>query len=543
MRFATVPAMRKWSPLIVLLAGLAVYANSLQGAFIFDDTPWIVENERIRQLWPPAAVLGGTARPVVQVSLALNYAVGGLNVTGYHMVNVAIHLAVALVLLGLVRRCSTDGVGLAVALSWVVHPLASQPVNYIIQRGESLAALFTLLTLYGMVTGRWGLAVVSCALGMASKPVMAIVPVLAFLFDRAFLAGSWRDRRGFYVGLAATWLLLPVLLWNGKAEWFGSAGMKVGAASPWQYLLTQPVVLVHYLRLVVWPDALCLDYGWPVGGNVLATLGVVGAVGVAVWAGWRRPAVGFPGIAVLLLLAPTSSVLPIEDLAFDHRMYLPLAGLIVLAVLGWRRYLGEHRLVLVVVVMALGIRTGVRNLDYSTSETIWADAVQKRPGNSRAHVNLGQALIARGDVAGALAHYRMALQLNPKDADAHYNYGILLAWQQNDAEALVELGRAVKLTPGNAAARYNLGLVLVKLGRDAEALTQLREAVRLKPRHGRARGDFGALLAKNGEFAEAITELTVAVRLDPENSDVRRNLARALLVTGQTNAAWKVLQP
>jgi 4-amino-4-deoxy-L-arabinose transferase-like glycosyltransferase len=225
-------------PLLVIGIGLLVYSNSLRVGFMFDDVPHIVENPRIRQLWPPWDVLTHTSRPVVMLSLALNHALGGLNPWGYHLFNVGIHILAALALYGVVRLTflsetlrprfgpATAGwLAGVVSLIWLVHPLQTESVTYVIQRGESLMGLFHLLTLYCVIRSSgsagsmwWQVgAVTSCALGMASKPVMVTAPVVVLLYDRVFLAKSWSEvmqrRWRLYAWLAATWLLLPLLLY------------------------------------------------------------------------------------------------------------------------------------------------------------------------------------------------------------------------------------------------------------------------------------------------------------------------------------------
>jgi len=219
---------------LIVIAGSLTYFNSVSNPFVLDDTGTIVDNEQIRQLGDlpslllPARETPVAGRPVANISFAINYAIGGLDVASYHIVNIAVHLLCALLLFGLVRRAlelpdrrATPGerstnLAFAAALLWVVHPLGSEPVDYLTQRTESLMALFYLLTLYASVraltsrreTGWEIAAVVSCALGMGCKESMVTVPVVILLFDRIFVFSSFgealRKRRWLYVGLAAT---------------------------------------------------------------------------------------------------------------------------------------------------------------------------------------------------------------------------------------------------------------------------------------------------------------------------------------------------
>lgn len=153
-------SVRRWAPWLIALAGLAAYANSLTGVFVLDDQRWIVEYPPLRQLWPPSPELFATSRPLVNLTLALNYAWSGLAPGSYHVVNLVIHVLAGLTLYGLARRALSsvsaeraDGVALAVALLWLVHPIQTESVTYVIQRAESLMGLFFLLTLYCAARG------------------------------------------------------------------------------------------------------------------------------------------------------------------------------------------------------------------------------------------------------------------------------------------------------------------------------------------------------------------------------------------------------
>ena len=341
--------------------GAAAYFSSLHGVFIFDDKPAIVENPAIRQLWPLGPILRGP-RPVADLTFAVNYAIGDFHVIGYHLVNLAVHILAALTLFGIVRRTlslpplaerfgsAASALALAVALLWMAHPLQTESVTYIVQRAESLMGLFYLLTLYCAIRGfsspdhraPWhAAAVAACALGMAVKPVMVSAPLVVLAYDRLFVAPSLKSalrRSGrLYLGLAATWLILALLVSRYPAGQ-PTAGFGMELLTPWQYARTQFGVIAHYLALSFRPWPLCLDYGWPVAWDVRDILPpalLVLALAGATLACLRRASpLAFPGVWFFLILAPTSSVMPIHDLCFEHRMYLPLAAVVALTVTG-----------------------------------------------------------------------------------------------------------------------------------------------------------------------------------------------------------------
>src|SRR5215470_11781277 len=273
---------RVFFSLVVLIgAGLYSYHSSLHHPFIFDDLPSITENPTIRRLWPPWGALSPpprtpmTGRPVVNLSLAVNYALGGLNVWGYHVLNLAVHLGAALALYGVVRRTllgprlrdrygdAAPWLALAVALTWVVHPLQTESVIYTTQRTELFMGLFFLVTLYCVIRGSdalhpigwYAVAAASSVMGMASKEVMAVMPVVVLIYDRLFLSESlreaWRRRGGLYACFAVAWLVFGALVQTRMAA--DVQTLRQAEVTRWGYAMTQTGVITHYLKLVFWP--------------------------------------------------------------------------------------------------------------------------------------------------------------------------------------------------------------------------------------------------------------------------------------------------
>ena len=504
----------------LVLAVFAAYANSLSGPFVYDDKDSIVNNLTLRHLWPLSEVLaplsGGltvSVRPALNLSLALNFAAGGLDVRGYHAVNVLIHALACLTLFGLVRRtlaqpslrarfgAAAVPVAFTVAALWALHPLQTEAVTYLVQRAESLMGLFYLLTLYGFMRSvdapaprRWQvLSVAACLLGMATKENMVSAPVLVLLLDRAFVAGSfagaWR-RRGFYAALAATWILLGGLLASTGGNRGGSAGLGVDI-SWWDYVLTQFPALVHYVRLSFWPTPLVFEYGTFWIGSLadvwLQACVVVALIAGTVFAWWRKPAVGFLGAWFFAALAPTSLIPGMTQRIVEHRMYLPLAplvGLIVATVYlrGGRRGLAA----LLALAAGLGFLTFQRNADYRSEIALWGDTATKRPANAGAHASLGAALADVGRMAAAVPEYETALRLRPNFLTARNNLGSALISIGRVGDAIQQLEESLRQEPDNAQAHLNLGVALDTLKHTFEAIPPLRGgiAARSKPRAG-----------------------------------------------------------
>lgn len=572
-----------WAGAALLVAvGVGTYLNTFSNPFIFDDLSFIVDNPNIRSLWPigraasaPAGT-GASGRPLVALSLAINYAFGGLNVWGYHCFNVGAHVLAGLTLLGVVRRTlqgptlagrfgsAATPLSLTTALLWVVHPLATDALNHVIYRNEVLMGLFYLLTLYCFVRGTMSprprawhvLAVVCCAAGMASKEPMVSAPLMVLLLDRWFYAGSFaaalKPRWPLYVGLAATWLLLAALVATGsRGESVGFRGVTV---TSYEYALTQLSVIAHYLKLAVWPAPLVLDYlDWPVVHSLTepgwSALIVPSALMLTAVALVRWPRLGWLGLAFFAILAPSSSIIPIgAEIAAEHRMYLPLASCVVLVVLaGWRvlwTLRGTLRLppwalrggtfaLVAGVAGVLSVATVRRNTDYRTEQAIWEDTVRKRPANPRAHVALGSIAARSGRHVEALVYYQRALALGPREAIAHGYLATTLEALGRVEEALAAYRRVVELAPQRASAHYNLGAALDRLGRLDEARPHYEEAVRRDPADFRAHTNLGVLLARTGRLSEAAEHLRRALELDPTQSRIHANLGSVLAEQGR----------
>jgi Flp pilus assembly protein TadD len=566
---------------VVLLVALATYFNGLTGPFVWDDDPAIVTNQTIRgslaeSLVPPleTPVAG---RPIVNASLALNHGIGGLDPAGYHIWNLAVLAASALLLFGIVRRTLSaqkvfrgpvfsDAVALVAALTWMAHPLLSETVDYVTQRSESMMGLFFLLTLYAAIRAReprrslrWELvSIASCALGMATKESMVTAPIAVVLYDLVFEFDSARDalasRRFLYAGLAATWLELGAIMWRWPRSTVGGA-----AVGPWTYLLNQAQMITRYLALTIWPQSLVVDYGLPrmltlrdAAGEAALIVALAAATAIAMR---RWPAAGFLGAMFFLTLAPTSSIVPItSEVGAERRMYLPLAALAVLAVTlagilvdrARSRSPGRRRTLIViaigvsaVVIAALAVRTAYRNREYETPTSLWQSVVDRRP-HGRARFSLATQLMEAGRHDDAIAQLRAAV-IDFPDARAGLGTELLIAGQFDEGvkvlEAFVDANpSASNRAPARlliASGYRGLGERSLQRRQFAQAAEQARKSIQLNPESADAHNVLGAALASQGQLDQAAAEFQAALRIDPQHASARNNLARATAILQQ----------
>jgi len=526
-------------------------------------------------------------RMTTDMCFRLNYSISGFNPADFRATNVAIHILGGLLLMGIVRRTlvlprfanrykgSAAWLALVSSVLWVVHPLQTESVTYVCQRYESLMGFFYLLTLYCFVRGatggaaRWwyDAAIVACWVGMGAKEVMVTAPLMMVLYDYVFISGTWRhllrERWKVHAALAASWLFLGLLmlLATGYAS---TTGMTLtGESSRVAYLLTQFKVVLYYLRLAAWPHPLCLDYGWTVvggwqdvWGSALVMAVIAGVTAVALW--HRRPA-GFLGAWFFVVLLPTSSIIVVYDVIFEHRMYLSLAAVVVLAVVGgyniisgagWLPRIREDRrawlwgMMAGVVAVAAIAGTVRRNQDYRSDEVMWGDVVAKQPTNNRGHLGLGTALAQKGRFAEAEASFMRVIS-NIDSASAHRdaakgtllslalsNMGTLRQRQGALEDAERYFRRALDLAPLFAQARDNLGVVLELMGRTGEAEREWGRVLTHSPGDSSAQFRLALAMAARGDAVGALEHFENALRLAPNDADIKLSMAWLLATCG-----------
>lgn len=577
-----------------LLAGciFAAYHNTFRVPFLLDDDDSISKNLTLRSfstaLTPPTnSGVTVSGRPLLNLSLAINYRLGGTHLTGYHVGNLLIHFAAALSLFGVVRRTlkrpqfaarfgahATPLAWFASAL-WALHPMQAESVTYIIQRAESLVGLCYLFTLYAFIRAvekpsrMWtAITVVACLLGMAAKEVMATAPLVLFLYDRTFVSGtfaeSWRRHRWLHVCLAASWVLLGALLVAS-----GGRGSSVGFTriSSFDYALTQTSAIVRYLRLAFWPNDLVFDYG-PTMEKITSVLvrstsilvPLLAATSIALK---KRPVWGFLGATFFLILAPSSSVVAVMTQTIaEHRMYLSLAALVVgVTFLIYQLSRKYCWIVFVALAAALAVTTVNRNLAYQSQLSIWEDTVRKMPDNIRALNNLGVVYLDDKRYDDAVNVLTAALDLVPNFSIACCNLGrayifqsVLAGGMDKSSDDLVEgidfgsqrksvdalaadprvkeglalLDKAVRADPTNANYAALYGNALLALREPEAALLQLEKAAELEPDNRDAHFDLANAFARLDRNEKAAEQFKISLHLKPEDTDALINYGALL---------------
>jgi Flp pilus assembly protein TadD len=593
-----------WIALAAILAGAVVaYLPALHGEFHFDDWGSIQGNLALRS--PDALRLPSLAsmlrpdRPLTQLTFALDHRAAGLDPFRYHVVSLALHLCAAglafLFTRGLLRRAGHPRSGwLAVvaAGAFSLHPIQSEAVAYAAQRAEVLASLFYLLCLilldqaatFGPRTLRGGFAwaggIAAWIAAMGSKTVAITAPA-TFVLEQGLVGrdeGAPRERRRRW--LRALSLSAPLFLLAGWSAFLNlrsfaatpSSGIGAGAQelTSGTYLLTQLRVHWLYLRLLAWPDMLAFDRGFSPsrsldGRAAIAGMASLALVALAAWL-WLRaervegpaPALRIVAFGILfwfLVLAPTSSVLPVRDLAVEHRVYLaslgPILAVVVTADAWLHRLLGRHRAaqagaaIALTLLLALGVALSARARVWATEGSLWGDAARKFPDSPRILTNLGLALMNTGDIDGAERAFRggWAVASSPLDiVQSSRNLGGFLAMAGRFPESLQALDRGLKLAPDHPELRMNRAFALAGMGRRQEALVDARRALAVAPASPALLNVYGEILSRQGDWDGALGAFQSASRLDPDSPIYFTNRALPLGQLGRRGEACGVIR-
>ncbi len=566
--------------------GLAIYGGTLTAGFHFDDKVNIVENLKLRNLsafWPPS----GT-RYLSYLSFALNYHIAGLDPFAFRLVNVLIHIANAALVYCLVRlvyrtqaaahggRTAFFTASLASFL-FLVHPVQTQAIAYISQRMASLATFFYLAAIVCYLKARldasargsmYAVSILMAVLAQKTKEISFTLPFVLILFEFILFSGTFRSRLIRLAPFLFILLIIPLTLFSGA-----SVGIEADTARfqirdlteipRHQYLATEARVVVTYLRLLIWPVNQNLDYDYPVFNSILALeplaslIFIAAIISVAVYLlvrslrrltrglDARLPlAVSLGAIWFFMTLAVESSVIPIKDVIYEHRLYLPMVGasLVVSAVVS--RVKPSFRAttfaaISCLVVLSLAASAYLRNRVWQSERTLWEDVVRKSPEKARGHNNLGLAYAEADRLDDAIRQYALALRIDPYLAETHLNLGVAYERTKRIDMAIVEFQTAVAIKPEQHAWRQNLGRAYYRARRYDEAIREFTNAVGARPDSADAYAGLGLAYAAKGLTDEAVRSYSEALRLKPDFAEVRNNLGLAYVASKRYDAAIK----
>jgi tetratricopeptide (TPR) repeat protein len=590
---------------LIAILGFIVYSNSFHVPFVFDDDTSILDNPVIKSLGNfLSSSTGYTYNPrrfVGYLTIAMNYAVGGLDVTGYHAFNLAVHIANAFLVYALMiltfrtpflrkssLSLSSRPIAFFTAALFVVHPIQTQAVTYVVQRFTSLTTMFYLmsLSLYarwrllkesGRSPGReallwYFLSLAAAVLAMKTKEIAFTLPILVVIYEFFFFRLPTRRRLRFLAPILATLFIIPLSLLN-TAKPLGEALSDVSEVtriqtdvSRWDYLITQFRVIVTYIRLLLFPVNQDLDYNYPAYHSFsspsvflsflfLLALFVFGLY-LFLRSGRRDSEYG-PGLRLVsfgimwffVTLSVESSVIPIMDLIFEHRAYLPSVGFISAFVVGATIVMSRLKRkrekffakavapLLVPILLLFGLATYSRNITWKDPVTLWSDVVEKSPAKARPIYNLGQAYDVRGAAEKAADLYRTAIRLDPYLAHAYNNLANIYEKQGRVELAIWLYRKVLALYPKDVIARTNLGGVYAKQGRFAEAIAELTRAIRIKPDYAIAHNNLGNVYYERGYLDDAVREYQIAIKANEGFSGAHNNLGLVYVKKGLMNEA------
>jgi len=462
--------------LLLCLAAIIAFGGCLWGSFHFDDYSLLAG-----ELWRPLEI-----RPLTYLTFWMNHLVGGGNPVGYHAINLVLHLIAILLLWDALGSVLPPSARLIATAIFAVHPFQAEPVNYIFARSTLLATVLCLAALRSWTRGRHWWAVAWFGAALLAKEECVAFPVFLLLLSWPV---SWKSKELRPIGAMLALSLAAGLRVLFAVQTTAGSGAGAQAAVSWKsYLLMQGDVILRYFRMLVVPWGFTVDAEFPVRAVWLGVLAwvVVMALAIFVWSARNRSRAGIWFVGGLILLLPSSSIFPANDLAADYRMYLPMiafaASIGILLQRARLAYLAPVFLVLV------GL-SFVRTTTWQTEESLWADAVEKAPEKIRPKIQLARAV----EPARALEILEQAKKIAPDDPQIPSEEGRVYLSLGNPGQALVEFGRALALNPRSADAMNNRGAALLALNQRDAAVQDFERALALDPCQFNARSNLRKL--------------------------------------------------
>lgn len=563
----------------LILLDVLIYSNTFYNPFYFDDVFYVNDNFAIRNIGNLKAIWSSfPSRFVTFFTFALNYNFNALDVFSYHLFNLIIHLLSAVLVFWLATLIlSTPAmqknkilfvsrpVALFVSLIFLSHPLQTESVTYIWQRCTLLAAFFYLLALCLYFKSRllqinsessakvkifYILSLFSAVISMFSKENSATLPLMIILCEFYFLKTSKHIKWKCVIPFLVLLPIVPAVLFFAKPETFGDVErlLYAPAATGWHYFITQLRVIITYLRLVFIPVNQNLDYDYPVMKSIFQPQVFLSfiALSLILFAAFKLykkyKLTSFAILWFFIALLPESSIIPLKDIIFEHRLYLPIAGFSIFLVsslyyLFQPKKIGLFFVALSVITAAYSFMAYQRNKVWKNEIILWTDTISKSPNKARPYNNRGAAYLKQGNINQAIADFDKAIQINPDYAEAYRDRGVAYYSKDSFDEAIVNFIKALQISPNYADAYSNRGVVYVKQGKFDQAIADFNKAIQIKPNCADAYSNRGVAYASKGNLDEAIADFSRVIQINPGSIDAYINRAVACINKGNINQA------
>ncbi|MGY8814122.1 MAG: tetratricopeptide repeat protein [Gammaproteobacteria bacterium] len=579
--------------MLLAIIVLVIYSNSLDAPFVFDDHDNITNNQFIKinelsisQLYDAAFKGIHSFRPLVKISFALNYYFSGLDVFSYHVVNILIHFLNGILVLfisfqvfkkaleddrkdlGTKSEYSAGLMAFMTASIFVAHPVQIQSVTYIVQRMNSMAVIFCLLSLCLFLFGRqnkiegkswvyYAGSILSWVAALLCKQTAAILPGIIILFDWYFYNNydvHWVKQNFKYLASALLIIVvISVFYLGGNPIDRILQDYEFREFTMGERLLTEARVFFYYISLLILPlpSRLSLLPGFSISETLISPystlLSVIGLCLILYYAYLniqKHKIISFCIFWFVLCLVIESTIVGLE-IIFEHRLYLPMFGFsILVSYLVFKAVNKNNTLFICSILVAIflfGSGAYVRNKAWATEITIWHDVISKDPISIRGNYNYAKALQLNGNVDESIKYFREAIRLSPSYIAAHNNLGISLMNKGLYEDALLEFNRFINLDDKNADAYTNYGVALEALGRDDEALQFYQKAYAINENHAKAIYSMATLLQSKGEAEEAEKFFRQILSLNPEQPMALNNLGVLMIEKGNYNEAIGLL--
>jgi len=545
----------------VIVLGVIAYGRGFTSPFQLDDIPVIFKNPLIRHLDSLDKLFWyDPSRFLTHLTFALNYHFSGFNTFGFHLVNFLLHAICAILVFYLIRetlclaskdhQASSKDQGLIAffsALIFLLHPIQTESVTYIVQRSTILATIaYTLaLILYLRLKKGFKIKDYQCLwgvvlLGAMTKPIFVTVPLVVLLYEALFFRLSWKTIKKEAVLLLpflATVVLVPVFLILFSLNYFSEsfdlskltyATRVTSEVSRWDYLLTQWVVLVKYIQLLFLPINQNLDYDYSLVRNlfslpaVLSLIALTSIIIAAYLLRKKNPVISFCVAWFFIVLIPESTIFPLPDLIFEHRLYVAVIGFSFLVSWGLRAIFTkkeQYVILLSGIVLSLLLLTFARNIFWAHPIILLEDVVKKSPTKARPHNNLGLFYQEKGFLDLAQAQYERAIALDSRYTVARINLGQIYFKKGKVSEAQRQWEEVLRIDPQSFEANVNLGNLYYQQGQLEFASAQYYKAASIRPQSDVPYLNLGNIYMRLNNFGDAENYFKTAIRHNPHSAE------------------------